>query len=77
MCYIIRMNATIEKAIEALETLPEEMQVPLVAHLMDEAEKYRALKSAVQEGLDDEAAGRMRLYDCDDLMKRARAFNGL
>lgn len=66
------MSSAIEKALEALELLPEEMREPAAEYLLSQAEQFRALKDAVDEGLADEAAGRVRLWDLADFLQRAR-----
>jgi hypothetical protein len=53
------MTSTTENAAAALDLLPEEMREPAVAYLLEQAEKYRALKELVAEGLEDVAAGRV------------------
>jgi hypothetical protein len=66
------MSTAAEKAVEALELLPEEMREPAAEYLLSQAKKFRALKDAVDEGLADEAAGRVRLWDLADFLRRAR-----
>ena len=43
------MKTTSEKAAEALDLLPEEMREPAVAYLLEQAEKFRALKEQIAE----------------------------
>lgn len=69
------MSKFTEKAAAALDLLPEELQEPAVAYILEQAEKYRALKADVQAGLDDEAAGRVRTWDFADFLRRAREKN--
>ena len=52
------MTSTTEKAVAALELLPEDMREPAVAYLLEQAEKYRALKELIAEGLEDVEHGR-------------------
>jgi predicted transcriptional regulator len=52
------MNTT-EKVAAALELLPEEMREPAVAYLLEQAEKFQAVKQLVAEGMEDIAAGRV------------------
>jgi predicted transcriptional regulator len=66
------MSSAAEKLAEALELLPEEMREPVADYLLSQAKKYRALKGAVDEGLADEAAGRVRPWDLADFLQRAR-----
>ena len=66
------MSSASEKVAEALELLPEEMREPAAAYMLSQAKKFRALKDAIDEGLADEAAGRVRLWDLADFLQRAR-----
>jgi hypothetical protein len=66
------MSTAAEKAVEALELLPEEIREPAADYLLSQARKFRALKDAIDEGLADEAAGRVRLWDLTDFLQRAR-----
>jgi predicted transcriptional regulator len=66
------MSSAAEKAIEALELLPEEMRESLADYLLSQAKKFRALKDAIAEGLADIEAGRVRLWDLADFLQRAR-----
>jgi hypothetical protein len=63
---------TTEKAAAALELLPEEMRVPAVAHLIEQAEKFRVLKELVAEGVADVAAGRVAEWNFEDVLREAR-----
>ena len=67
------MKTTTEKAAEALELLPEEMRGPAVAYLIEQAERYRALKELVAEGMDDVAAGRVSEWNFGDFLREARS----
>jgi hypothetical protein len=69
------MSKFTEKAVAALELLPEDMREPAVAYILEQAEKFRVLKAEVQVGLDDEAAGRVRPWDFADFLRRAREMN--
>ncbi|MFZ1922407.1 MAG: hypothetical protein WBD53_18145 [Xanthobacteraceae bacterium] len=69
------MKSTSEKAAEALELLPEEMREPAVAYLLEQAEKFRALKEQVAEGLADVAAGRVSKWDFDEFLRQAHTPN--
>ena len=64
---------TTEKAAAALELLPEEMREQAVAYLLEQAEKYRALKQDVEAGMDDLKAGRLKQWDFGDFLRRARS----
>ena len=46
------MSKFTEKAAAALDLLPEELQEPAVAYILEQAEKFRTLKADVQAGLD-------------------------
>jgi hypothetical protein len=67
------MTTTTEKAAAALELLPEEMREPAVAYLLEQAEKFRALKELVAEGMDDVASGRVSEWNFQDFLREARA----
>ena len=67
------MTNTTEKAAAALELLPEELREPAVAYLLEQAEKFRALRQEVDKGLDDIKAGRVREWDFPDFLRRARS----
>jgi hypothetical protein len=66
------MKTTTEKAAEALDLLPEEMREPAVAYLLEQAEKFRALKEQIAEGLEDVAAGRVSEWNFDEFLRQAR-----
>jgi hypothetical protein len=66
------MSSAAEKAVEALELLPEDMREPAAEYLLSQAKKFRALKDAIDKGLVDEAAGRVRPWDLADFLQRAR-----
>jgi len=67
------MKTTTQRAAEALELLPEEMREPAVAYLLEQAERYRALKDMVADGMDDVAAGRISQWSFADFLREARA----
>jgi predicted transcriptional regulator len=66
------MKTTTEKAAEALDLLPEEMREPAVAYLLEQAEKFRALKERIAEGLEDVAAGRVSEWNFEEFLRQAR-----
>jgi hypothetical protein len=66
------MKTTTERAAEALDLLPEEMREPAVAYLLEQAERYRALKDMVAEGMDDVTAGRVSQWNFADFLREAR-----
>src|SRR3981189_3145982 len=66
------MSSAVEKAVEALELLPEEMREPAAAYLLSQAKKFRALKDAIDEGMADVEAGRVVPWDLADFLQRAR-----
>jgi predicted transcriptional regulator len=66
------MSSAAEKVAEALELLPEEMREPAAEYLLSQARRFRALKDAVDEGMADVEAGRVRLWDLADFLHRAR-----
>jgi hypothetical protein len=63
------IKTTTEKAAEALDLLPEEMREPVVAYLLEQAEKFRALKEQIAEGLEDIAAGRVSEWDFEEFLR--------
>jgi predicted transcriptional regulator len=67
------MSTAVEKAVEALELLPEEMQESAADYLLSQAKKFRALKDAIDEGLADVNAGRVVPWDLDEFIKQARS----
>jgi predicted transcriptional regulator len=71
--YYSHMTSTTEKAIEALEMLPEEMREPAVAYLLEQAEKYRTLKAAIDEGMADAMTGRVVPWNFDEFLKQAKS----
>ena len=73
LCYFDWMKTTTERAAEALELLPEEMREPAVAYLLEQAERYRALKELVAEGMDDVATGRVSQWNFADFLREARS----
>ena len=64
---------TTEKAAAALELLPEEMREPAVAYLLEQAEKFQALKQIIAEGMEDVAAARVSEWDFQEFLRAARA----
>jgi predicted transcriptional regulator len=66
------MCSAAEKVAEALEFLPADMREPAAEYLLSQAKKFRALKDAVDEGMADVEAGRVRLWDLADFLQRAR-----
>ena len=66
------MKTTTEKAAEALDLLPEEMREPAVAYLLEQAERFRALKEQIAEGMEDVAAGRVSEWNFEEFLRQAR-----
>jgi len=66
------MTSTTEKAAAALELLPEELREPAVAYLLEQAEKFRALQQDIESGVQDVKAGRVREWNFEDFLRRAR-----
>ena len=66
------MKTTTEKAAAALELLPEDMRESAVAYLLEQAEKFRALKEQIAEGMEDVAAGRVSEWNFDEFLREAR-----
>jgi hypothetical protein len=67
------MTTTTEKAAAALDLLPEEMREPAVAYLLEQAEKFRALKELIAEGMEDVRAGNVSEWDFKEFLREARA----
>jgi predicted transcriptional regulator len=67
------MGSAVEKAVEALELLPEEMQESAAEYLLLQARKFRELKDAIDEGMADVNAGRVVPWDLEEFLKQARA----
>ncbi|WLA47377.1 hypothetical protein QIH80_37780 [Bradyrhizobium elkanii] len=66
------MSSAVEKAMEALELLPEDMQEQAADYLLSQARKFRALKDAIDEGMADVEAGRVVPWDLEEFLKQAR-----
>jgi hypothetical protein len=66
------MKTTTEKAAEALDLLPEEMREPAVAYLLEQAERFRALKEQIAEGLEDVTAGHVSEWNFEEFLRQAR-----
>ena len=66
------MKTTTEKAAAALDLLPEDMREPAVAYLLEQAEKFRALKEQISEGMEDVATGRVSEWNFDEFLRDAR-----
>jgi predicted transcriptional regulator len=64
--------SSIEKAAAALELLPEELREPAVAHLIEQAEKYRTLKALIDEGMEDIDAGRVSDWNFQEFLREAK-----
>ena len=64
------MKTTTERAAEALDLLPEELREPAVAYLVEQAEKFRMLKTLVAEGMSDVEAGRVSEWNFGDFFLR-------
>ena len=64
------MKNTTERAAAALDLLPEEMREPAVAYLLEQAEKFRVLKSLVDEGMTDVQAGNVSEWDFEDFLRK-------
>jgi hypothetical protein len=66
------MKSTTERAAEALDLLPEELREPAVAHLLEQAEKFRVRRTMIAEGMSDVATGRVSEWNFEDFLRRAR-----
>jgi uncharacterized protein (DUF3084 family) len=67
------MTSAADKAIQAIELLPEDMREPAADYLLSQARKFRALRDAIDEGMADVEAGRVVPWDLQDFLERARA----
>jgi len=67
------MKPTSQKAIEALDLLPEDMREPAVAYLIEQAEKFRVLQSAVAGGLEDVRTGKVTEWNIKEFLATAHA----
>ena len=67
------MSKITEKAAAALDLLPEELREPAVAYLLEQAEKFQALQAEVDKGMKDVEAGRVREWNFDEFLRRARS----
>jgi hypothetical protein len=65
------MTKTSKDAAAALDLLPEEMREPAVAYLIEQAEKFRALKAAIAEGLEDIEAGHVSEWNFEEFLRAA------
>jgi predicted transcriptional regulator len=68
--------SSIEKAAAALELLPEELREPAVAYLIEQAEKYQALKALIDEGMEDIDAGRVSDWNFGEFLRDAKRSAG-
>jgi hypothetical protein len=66
------MKTTTERAAAALDVLPEEMREPAVAYLLEQPEKFRALKEEIAAGMDDVTAGRVSEWNFEEFLRHAR-----
>ena len=64
------MKTTTEMVAEALDLLPEEMREPAVAYLIEQAEKFRALKEEIAAGMEDIAAGRVSEWNFEEFLRQ-------
>ncbi len=65
------MPTITEKAAAALELLPEEMREPAVAYLIEQGEKFRALKHEIDQGMQDVRAGRVTEWNFAEFLCRS------
>ena len=66
------MSSASEKAVEALELLPEAMQESAADYLLSQAKKFRALKEAIDEGMADVEADRVVPWDLEEFLELTR-----
>src|SRR5689334_1124101 len=66
------MGTIHDRAIAALEALPEDIRERAVEYLEEQAENLAMIRAMVAEAEADIAAGRVRPLDMDDIVARAR-----
>jgi len=66
------MKTTTERAAEAIDLLPEDMREPAVAYLIEQAEKFRALKEQIAAGMEDIAVGRVSEWNFEEFLRQTR-----
>jgi predicted transcriptional regulator len=67
------MSTAVEKAVEALESLPEELRESAIDYLLLRTRRFQSLKEAIDEGLEDVTAGRVVPWELDEFLKQARS----
>jgi uncharacterized protein (DUF3084 family) len=67
------MSSAADKAVQAIELLPEDMRELAADYLLSQARKFRALKDAIDEGMADVEAGRVKPWNLQDFLELARA----
>ena len=67
------MSTAIEKVVEALKLLPEELRESVADYLLSQARKFHSLKEAIDEGLAEVSAGRVVPWELDKFLKQARS----
>jgi hypothetical protein len=65
------MSTTTEQAVAALELLPEDVRESAVAYLIEQGEKFRALKQEIDQGMEDVQAGRVTEWSPAELLRRS------
>ena len=65
------MSTRIEKAAAALELLPEDLREPAIAYLVEQAEKFRALKHEIDQGIQDVEGGRVFEWNFAEFLRRS------
>jgi hypothetical protein len=68
------MSTSIEKAAVALELLPEDLREPAIAYLIEQAEKFCALKQEIDQGMQDLQAGRVSEWNFAEFLRRSANF---
>jgi hypothetical protein len=67
------MSTAVEKVVEALESLPEELRESAADYLLSQARRFHSLKETIDEGLADVRAGRTVPWDLDGFLKQVRS----
>lgn len=70
---VSNMKSAIERAVEALEQLPDDLQEREALRLEEQAEKLRVMRRLIQEAEDDVTAGRVSEWNFDAFLAEAQA----
>jgi hypothetical protein len=65
------MSTRVERAVAALELLPEELREHAIAYLVEQGEKFRALKQEIDQGMRDVEDGRVTEWNFAEFLRRS------